>query len=180
MKRFLLLSAALFSAAFGFAKGDILTLTNGKTFTGTVKQVQACSIDFKAEDGNVFEIPADDIYTLQFANPNSRKLKRYMEMPASDRCMSGTQDAENFHAKKAKHFVLGFLFGPVAIVGTALGNPRPYKDKDTMMYSQNEDLFEDPTYLQCYKRKAKGQNILYATIGFGTALILGALAASGS
>ncbi len=51
--------------------------------------------------------------------------------------------------------MLGFLFGPLAIIGTALSNPTPERGKETYMMSKNKEQFSDPEYLSCYKKKAK-------------------------
>jgi len=81
-------------------------------------------------------------------------------------------DAENFHGKKGGHFVLGVLFGPFAMIGTALANPKPKKGKDTYMFSENKELFDDPMYLSCYRKKAKGQLIGMEALGWGSWLLL--------
>lgn len=138
---------------------DKLTLTNGMQFQGDVIKVKGCSVVFKTEAGKV-EVPAKDIYSVEFENPNDEQFVDYIAILDSEgtanKCMNGQMDAENYHGKKGGHFVLGLLFGPFAVIGTAIGsNPSPYNSKNTIVLSQNKDQFNDPEYLMCYKKAAK-------------------------
>ena len=81
-----------------------------------------------------------------------------MNLPdGENKCLNGQMDAENFHGKKGGHFALGFLFGPFAMIGTALANPTPYNSSNMIMMVDDRDdpKFSDPVYLDCYKKKAK-------------------------
>jgi hypothetical protein len=138
---------------------DKLTLTNGMQFQGDVVKVKGCSVVFKTEAGKV-EVPAKDIYSVEFENPNDEQFVEYIAILDSegsgDKCMNGQMDADKYHGKKGGHFVLGLLFGPFAVIGTAIGaNPTPYNAKNTVALSQNKDQFSDPEYLMCYKKEAK-------------------------
>lgn len=138
---------------------DRLTLTNGMQFQGDVVKVKGCSVVFKTEAGKV-EVPAKDIYSVEFENPNDEQFVEYIAILDSegsgDKCMNGQMDADKYHGKKGGHFVLGLLFGPFAVIGTAIGaNPSPYNAKNTVALSQNKDQFNDPEYLMCYKKEAK-------------------------
>ena len=95
-----------------------------------------------------------------------------MSFEDPNNCLSGRLDAENYHGKKGGHFVLGVLFGPFAMIGTALADPTPAKGKQTYMMSENKDQFNDPEYLSCYKKKAKGQLIGAEAAGWGAWILL--------
>jgi hypothetical protein len=157
--------------------GDILTLTNKMTFEGKVTKIKNCSVFFKA-DGNKFVVPVSDIYSVQFENVADKVYTDYMKMSVgdADKCLHGTLDAQNYHGKKVGHFFLGVLFGPFAMIGTALADPTPEKGKQTYMLSKNKDQFSDPQYLSCYKKKAKGQLIGMEALGWGAWIIIVLLA----
>lgn len=74
---------------------------------------------------------------------------------------------DDFTEKAGHHFVLGLVFGPFAVIGAAISNPTPYKGAKTMMLSKNKEMFSDPVYLQCYKKKALGKNVGNTAIGWG-------------
>ena len=172
MKKITLTMIAILFAFSSFA-GDILTLNNEKQFEGKVKRIKDCSVIFKA-DGKKYEIPASEIFSLQFENTKNKVYTSYLKMLDQDPnlCMQGRLDAKNYHGKKGGHVVLGFLFGPFAMLGTALANPTPDKGKQTYMMSKNKEHFSDLEYLSCYKKKAKGQLIGMEAIGWGVAILL--------
>ena len=87
-------------------------------------------------------------------------------------CLKAVEDAKNLHGKEVGHFFLGFLCGPFAIIGTAVANPTPINGKSTYFLSENKELFSDPEYLLCYKRKAKGKLISMEILGFATWAVL--------
>ena len=156
---------------------DKLTLTNGMQFQGDVVKVKAFSVMFKTEVGKV-EVPAKDIYSVEFENPNDEQFVEYLAVldsaSSADNCANGKMDAKKYHGKKGGHFVLGFLFGPFAVIGTAIGaNPTPYNAKNKVALSQslNKDQFTDAEYLMCYKREAKKRLILVECAGFGGRVI---------
>lgn len=172
MKQITLTMIAILVAFFSFA-GDILKLNNEQQFEGKVKRIKDCSVIFKA-DGQKYEIPASEIFSLQFENTDDKVYTNYLKMLGQDPnlCMQGRLDAENYHGKKGGHLVLGFLFGPFAMLGTALANPTPDKGKRTYMMSKNKEKFNDLEYLSCYKKKAKGQLIGMEAIGWGIYILL--------
>ena len=169
MKKTLLAFMMLVMANSLFAKNsnsDVLTLMNEMTFMGKVKKISDCKVKFKTDEGT-FWIPADDIYSVQFGDPDDKVLEAYQEMDGSEKCLKGAQDAQNFHGKTGGHIVLGALFGPFAMIGAAVASPNPYKGRNTVIMSQNSNLFNDPAYLKCYKKKAKGRNVGNVAIGWG-------------
>lgn len=172
MKKIILTLLIVLYSAGSFAK-DILTLNNQMVFEGKVQRIKDCAIIFKAE-GKKYIVPASDIYSIEFQDVNDRIYRKYLELDVNDpnKCLNGKFDAENYHGKHVAHAALGFLFGPFAMIGTAIATPTPEKGRHTLVKSQNKDQFNDAEYLSCYKRKAKGQNILYEGIGWGAWLLL--------
>jgi len=172
--RFLLFILSFTCLGFSAIKGnDVLTLNNKMVFEGKVKKIKECTVVFKAE-GKRYRIPASDIYSIQFEDTQDPIYVEYVEMVQLDtsKCMKGRFDAQYLHGKKGGHFFLGFLFGPFAVIGTALADPTPYKSTQTLSLSKNKDLFSDPEYLSCYRSKAKGQLIGMEFAGWGAAVLL--------
>lgn len=152
---------------------DVLTLSNDSTFEGKVRKIKNCFVFFETNE-NVYKIPASDVYCLEFGDVNDPVYLDYMNLLENDpnACLNGSLDAESYHGQKGAHFALGILFGPFAIIGTALSNPTPMKGKETMMMSNHKEQFSDPAYLNCYKKKAKGQMIGMEALGWGTWILL--------
>lgn len=166
-KKVLLFSLAIFTSLSLFA-GDVLTLSNKMVFEGKVINIKDCDIVFKT-DGDKYIIPSSDILSIQFENTDNKIYTDYLKQSENDpnKCLQGRLDAENYHGKKGGHFVLGVLFGPFAMIGTALSEPTPEKGKMTYMLSKNKEQFNDPEYLMCYKKKAKSQLIGSEALGWG-------------
>ena len=152
---------------------DILTLNNQMVFEGKVKKIKECTVVFKA-DGKKYRVPATDIFSIQFEDVRDPVYVDYIKLAQLDtsKCMKGRFDAQYLHGKKGGHFFLGFLFGPFAIIGTAVADPTPYKSSQTLALSKNKDLFNDPEYLSCYRSKAKGQLIGMELAGWGASIVL--------
>ena len=158
--------ACIFLIASSYG-ADVLTLTNQKTFAGQVVSIKNCMVEFQVEESS-YLIPTNDVLTLEFEDPQNPIYQNFLVQSDGyfEKCMSGKMDAENFHGKTGGHFVLGVLFGPFAMIGTALSNPTPYKGKTTYMMSKNKDLFQDPAYLSCYKKEAKKSLIKSEALGW--------------
>lgn len=170
----LLLSLLVICSTFASNEGsDVLTMSNQMVFTGKIKKIKDCSVVFKTE-GNKYVIPADDIYSLQFSDTNDKVYTNYLALSAGSEnaCLNGSLDAENYHGKNGAHFVYGILFGPFAILGTALSNPTPSSGKNTLTMSKNKDQMNDLEYLSCYQKKAKGKLIGMEALGLGATLLL--------
>jgi len=152
--------------------GDILTLNNQMVFEGKLSKIKDCAVVFKTE-GKRYIVPASEIFSIQFENPENRVYTKYVEMAKGDTnaCLNGRFDAENFHGKREAHFVLGVLFGPFAMIGTALSNPTPNRGRHTYLLSKNKDQFSDLEYLKCYRRKALTQLIGAEAAGWGAWLV---------
>lgn len=136
--------------------GDVLTTNDNKVFEGKVTKIKDCSIVFKAE-GKKYEIPAKDIHTIRFEHASDKVYTEYLKLSDSDadKCLQGSLDAEFLHGKKWEHVALGVLFGPFALVGTALSEPSPKTGTNTYAESANKDIFDDPEYLSCYRKTAR-------------------------
>ena len=168
----LIIITNLFTIA-GFA-GDILTLNNEMVFEGEVVKIKKCAVIFKA-GGEKYTVPTSDIFSVRFGNVKDKVYTNFLELAddAQNKCLSGRLDAENYHGRKGGHFILGMLFGPFAIIGTAAtANPTPLKGRDTFAMSKNTEILDDPEYLNCYKKKAKSKLIGVEGLGFGATIIL--------
>ncbi len=166
-KTILMLLAGLLAG--NLLAGDILTLAEGPSFEGKIIRIRDCHVTFRA-GGEKFRIPAADILSIRFEDPQDKVYTEYLRLSAQDpnRCFRGKTDAALYHGKNGGHFLLGVLFGPIAMVGTALSSPYPEKGRRTVLMSTNKDLFSDPEYLLCYKKKAKGKLIGMEALGWGT------------
>lgn len=167
MRKITLSLVAILWSMAAFA-GDILTLNNDMVFEGKVTKIKNCEVIFKA-GGNKYTVPATDIFSIEFEDTQDKVYTDYMQMVGEnpEKCLKGRLDAENFHGKKGGHFILGVLFGPFAMIGTALANPTPEKGRRTYLYSKNKDQFSDLEYLSCYRKKARGQLIGMEALGWG-------------
>ena len=148
-------------------------------FKGEVTKIKNCEVFFRSL-GNKYVIPASEIFSIQFEDTKNKVYTKYINLPEGEnKCLNGQMDAENYHGKKGGHFALGFLFGPIAMVGTLLASPTPEKGKRTYLMSKNKEQFTDYEYINCYKKKAKAQLIGMEAAGWGSYLIILLLAASG-
>lgn len=167
MKKTAVTLSLVLCSACALLAGDVLTLKNNLMFEGTVTRIRNCEVVFKVGKMKYF-IPAEEIQWLQFEDVSNKIYLEYLERNQQDNpCLKGTLDAQNLHGKRAGHFILGVLFGPFAILGTALSKPTPFRSTQTMALSQNKELFSDPEYLMCYKKKAKGSLIGMEAAGWG-------------
>lgn len=168
MKNMILFLMVCFMSHFIYAN-DVMTLNNQMSFEGKVIKIKGCEVYFKTSDGERYRIPAHDIYCVAFADVNDPVYVSYMELLDTDpdKCLLGALDAQKFHGKGGVHVLLGFLFGPAAVIGAALANPTPYKGNTTLEMSQNKDYYQDRAYLDCYKRKARARNVGNTFVGWG-------------
>jgi len=153
---------------------DILTLSNEMVFEGKVLKIKDCMVTFKSNKIK-YKVPASDIFSIQFGNIEDKVYTKYLNMTKhkTEECFRGITDAENYHKKKGGHFVLGLLFGPFAMLGTAIiANPTPEKGRLTYSKSENIDQFNDPEYLGCYRKKARLQLLAAETLGWVISTIL--------
>jgi hypothetical protein len=148
---------------------DVLVLLNQMRFEGEIRKVRKCEVVFSDMKGKRYTIPASDIQEVHFEDPTSTILLEFLEMSEgqADACLSGQMDAENYHGKTGMHVALGILFGPFAVLGAAVSKPIPQNGKDTMALSTNKEMFSDSSYLSCYTKKARGQNVTNTLIGWG-------------
>lgn len=152
---------------------DVLTLRNSMRFEGTVVSVRDSIAEFSAA-GTVYEIPLVDISEIILEDTSSRAYSDLINLGLEDvnPCQLGHMDAELYHGKKCGHFVLGVLFGPFALIGTALSNPTPERGSDTYAMSKNQNYFSDPCYLSCYKKKARSTLLVAEALGWATWILL--------
>lgn len=158
---------------------DVLILRNDMIFTGKITKIKYCIVVFEAEKEKYY-VPASEIFAIEFGDIQDKVYTDYLNLPNTDpdKCMKGKMDAKAYHGKEPGHVLLGFLFGPLAMLGTALARPTPENSGKTYLNSKNKDLFNDPEYLKCYKRKAKGRLIGMEAIGWGLWLVIVAMSAA--
>ncbi|MGV8091350.1 MAG: hypothetical protein AB2L24_05725 [Mangrovibacterium sp.] len=160
---------------------DVLTLLNkadgtaSMRFSGEIKKIKNCEVVFKSE-GKKYIIPSSEIYSLEFEKEDNNILRQFYQTHGSDNCLKGVSDAELYH-KSGGAFALGILFGPFAIIGTAVTNPSPMRGQNAYM-SQNKELFNDSSYLSCYSRSARQKNTKNAALGWLSWIVLVLVAAS--
>ena len=152
---------------------DIITLNNGMSFQGKIKEIKHCLVKYKIDNDPYF-IPTDSIYSIHFESNEHKIRQKYLYEFAStnESCLKGKLDASSFHGKEGGHWILGFLFGPVSMLGTLMATPIPEKGKTTYLKSDNSELFNDPIYISCYKRRARGHLLKWEALGWGSWLLL--------
>ena len=116
-----------------------------------------------------YENGTQDIFT-QAEIIDSNKESNQKVNPIIDNCLKGKIDAHIFHGRETGNFFSGFLFGPFGVIGAALSNPKP--KKAALLIPKNKELYKDPVYLNCYKKKARGMNILYSSLGWASWILL--------
>ena len=145
---------------------SIIKLNNDMVFSGEIKNINNCSCLFKNENGK-YNIPLSDIKSI---NTNNKLEKKYYKskLNLQENCGLGQVDADLYHGKAGSHIALGFFTGVFGILGVAIAaNPTPQKGSSTIMLSKNQSVFSDPSYLSCYKKKAKGKLLGKTGIGLG-------------
>lgn len=142
-------------------------------FEGKILRIKDCKVTFKDANGVKTNVPAGQIFYIQFEDPTDKVYKAYLSLQDTDpdKCLKGQTDAELYHGKVFGHVVLGILFGPFAVIGAALANPSPESGARTYLLSKNKEIFSDPNYLMCYKRKARSRNTVHTLIGWGTWIV---------
>lgn len=155
----------------GLKATDFVVLKDGHGFSGEIRSIKNCTVKLQWNNDKLY-IPLEEVEYIEFDDPTEKAALDFMAMPEDNNCILGMKDAEMYHGKYGGHVVLGFLFGPFAMVGTAIAQPFPYRGKHTMALSKNRELFDNPDYALCYKRKAKGRLIGAEAIGWGSFILL--------
>jgi len=141
-----------------------LSLNNGMEFDGIIKKINDCSCQFKLNKEK-YSIPLSDVSDISvYSEKYKNKIANLLSN--QDNCLNGQTDADLHHGKGGAHFALGFFTGVIGIIGVAaIAKPDPYNGANTLALSKNKDDFNDPTYLSCYKKKAKGKLVGSTAIG---------------
>lgn len=156
--RVVIVAIALFFTSLLYANDEV-QLLNCEIYYGKVLKIDQCKVHFKT-DCQTLIIDADSIEFLKFECPENEIYQNYInDLTIKEKCLRGHNDAKNLHNQGLAHFFIGVLFGPLAIVGSIVSTPTPNKSKNTMLLSENKDLFGDPNYLECYRKEAKSKNI---------------------
>jgi len=153
--------------AFNISASDILTLSNGKSYQGTVINISECSIWFAIDDVS-YTIPASDIYTVEFELISKRRARKITEMLESeDNCFKGISDGK-LHGHKGGQFFAGFFGGALGFVIVAIVNRSPTNSSDISNANENKELWGDFAYLLCYKKQSKKEALKMAGIGWSS------------
>ncbi len=150
---------------------DILVLKSEHVFKGELKKIELKNAVFLCE-GNYYDIPKSEIKEIWRDIEGDSLVGVDFLKENEDLCLKARTDASMYHGRKVGHFCLGFFCGGFALIGTAIANPSPYRGKDTLMKSVNKDKFDDPVYLQCYRRTAKKEMLMTETAGWLSWIIL--------
>jgi len=146
---------------------DAVILNNQRVFTGEIVRVKGCEVVFRF-NGEKFTIPMADIKALDFADVSSRHYRKFNEFQADpESCAKAINDATAYHGKGGLHFALGALFGPFTVIGAAISKPSPASGSQTALLSNNKELFNDAEYINCYSKKARGNNVGNSAAGWG-------------
>lgn len=132
---------------------------------------------FDNKEGPTYTILKSDVFMIRYENgtkdifsneetADSNKISNLTISASTDNCLKGKVDAHLFHGRESGNFFSGFLFGPFGVIGAALSSPKP--KTTTFVMSKNKDLFKDTFYLSCYKRKARGMNVFYSSLGWAS------------
>ncbi len=165
---FLLFAALPFhSLASNDANLDWVLLKSGYAFRGDVIKFKHCELIMKVE-GQRLVIPADSIYYLEFQNPLDNVAVNMQKFELNN-CVKGKFDAP-LHGRGFGNGCLGFFFGVFGVIGTALGNAKPIRGMRARL-SKNQDLFNDPEYMKCYRRRQRGRAVGASLTGWALFII---------
>ena len=144
---------------------DVIRLKNNGQLAGNIIKQKRNKL-FLQIDTITYKIPKKDIHEVIYGyNAIPKDLVDQLSTEDKIKCMKAIKDAQTFHGKNGLHMLLGALTGPVSIIATALANPTPPKGNRTYLLSQNKELFNDPVYLNVYKRTAKKKLITQEVTG---------------
>jgi hypothetical protein len=195
MKKILAVIAIMFIAAARLFSQDIIVMmTPGTYIKAKIKEIGINEIIYKKSNdrfGPSLSVFKSDVAMIIYANGNvvvyNKSLQRSKEdsiaadsIPRldADKCDAGKNDAIFFHGKMGAHFALGFCFGPFAIAGTLLlADPNPVTGRRTEKMSEHKKLFNDPTYLNCYRKKARKRMLLMDGLGWLSFIMIVAIPA---
>lgn len=169
----------LYSWIFPLQAADVVIMKDGHGFSGKIVSIKQGILKLKWQDDRLF-IPLEEVERVEFEDPENKLagISFMNPVPQGENCIAGQQDAEMFHGKYGGHVVLGFFFGPFALIGTALASPYPHRGRHTAAMSQNKELFDNPEYALCYKRKAKARLLGAEAIGWGAWLVIALIAST--
>lgn len=174
MKTSLLFYVCFAIASTGYTR-DKIYLTNGKTLRCEIVTVEWNKLEYR-QRGKIAVLHADDVALIELDAANIEVIEK-INVQIDPRnplasCEMGKADANAFHNRGFGNFALGFFFGPFGVLGTAIGAPR---SPDYVKIPVKENL-SDPAYLKCYRKRARGKNVLHAAAGWAGILLLSYLA----
>lgn len=130
------------------------------------------SMNLHSQDNNSFLAVEDSVQTIVDSVPKIQMENVITAGDTANFCINGAMDGALYHGKKGGAFVLGFLFGPFALIGTSASNPTPEKGNDTYIMSDNRSQFKDPQYRRCYRNRVRKQLTTSAALGWLTEVLL--------
>ena len=161
---------------FSMIAEDVLILKNNMKFQGEVLKVKKHRVIFSVGEYR-YQIPANDVLGICFESENNEVYLKLLELQVGpeikdpEKCAKAQMDVEAFHGKGFGNFALGFFFGVFGLIGCAVSSPGPENGAHTIMLSKNKELFTDPSYLYCYKKKARGKAVGNAAFGWAAAIL---------
>ncbi|WP_396193521.1 hypothetical protein [Flavobacterium sp.] len=164
---------------------DKILLKSGEEIEAKVLEIGVQEIKYKNcsnLQGPTISLLKSDAFMITYANGSKEVFKEaapqttFQNIKSSendlDICSKGRLDADNFHGKNGGHFILGVLFGPLAIIITSASNITPERGKLTYLMSNNKELFAHPEYNYCYKKNAKKKLLLMELLGWATWILI--------
>jgi hypothetical protein len=169
----ILLFALLLSSLTSYSK-DKIKLSSGKTVRCNIVSLEQDRLTYTHRHQTITVSPSD-VLLIEVDPDNTTIIEKlrlnYQENPLAA-CEIGKADAIAYHNRGFGNFCLGFFFGAFGVIGTAVGTPR---SPDYVKIPIKENL-QNPEYLKCYEKKARGKNVGSAVGGWATFLLILVLA----
>ena len=170
MKKFLLLGLILFSSHI-FA--DVITI-DGLSYDVEIRKVKKSKVILEFNN-EIYSVPFDDIESLYLvdgsANYNKNTETLLNLLKEENPCVRGAMDAQ-MRGKTAINVVGGMFFGPFAMIHKLVKDFHPMNDFNVMAMQGNTELMKDPSYVECYRKKARSKALTANAGGWGAWIIL--------
>ena len=174
MKKTAILLYITFLTFSAFSK-DVIHLKNGRTIKCTLVDLKKDSIYFIKKKKNGVRLLTSDMVDFILIGENNQAFQTKISNLHSiidplEACQAGKMDANLFHHRGFGNGCLGFFFGLFGIAGTVIGRPHPPPIE--VIVVRDKEMVMNPAYLSCYRKRAKGKNIISAAIGYGVFLVV--------
>lgn len=148
---------------------DVILLRNSVHFECEILNLKNDLVKVKVDRKKLF-IPIDSIVYMGFDNTRNPVAKALMDS-TMENCLKGKADAQ-YNGRGFGNFLLGFLIGPIGLIGAAAGTAKPENGAHTYEKSENRDLFQDPDYRKCYAKRQRGRAATSALGGWAFILLI--------